>query len=464
MQDRRLTTGPIARTLLAFSLPVLGANALQSVNGSINALWVSHYRGEIGLAATSNANIIMILIFSTIFGFSMAVSILVAQHMGRGEIEDIRRAAGTGTTLFLIISLAVAVMGWMGAPHMLKALGTPNEVYPDALDYLRMIFLGMPPALMTIFLSMTLRGVGDSMTPMLVMLPGIVVEIVANPVFIEGIGPAPALGTAGSAVATLLANAVTMAVLIFVIYRRNLVIRLRGDEFRFLIPTQHLVRFVIAKGVPLGLQMIVITGSALVMMGFVNQRGTATVAAYGAANQLWTYVQMPAFAIGMAVSSMAAQNIGAGLWDRVDRIAWIGLIVNFFMSGTAVLLTVAFDAALLRLFLPQNETSVLIAEHINLLASWSFIIQGSTLALSSVVRANGAGMVPLLILLVAFVPGRIGTAIALEPFLGADALWWSFPIGAAISLVLHQLYYRYGNWRKPTVNHSKRTLTRSGIA
>jgi putative MATE family efflux protein len=351
----------------------------------------------------------------------------------------------------VVVGIAVAVIGWLSGPALLHGLGTPADVYPAALGYLRMMFLGMPAALITIFLSMILRGTGDSMTPLLAMLPGIVVEVALNPVFIDGIGPAPALGTAGSALATLLANLLTMLVLIVVIYRRDLPIRLRGTEWRYLVPTPGLMRFILAKGIPLGLQMIVIAGSALFMMTLVNGKGTTTVAAFGAANQLWTYMQMPAFAIGMAVSAMAAQNIGAGLWSRVDRIGLIAMGVNFLMTGGAVIVALLFDGALLHLFLPGDDAAVRIAEHINLLASWSFIIQGCTLALSSVVRANGATMMPLLILALAFGPGRVGSALGLTPLLGDDAIWWSFPIGSIISLVLNYVYYRYGNWRTSTL-------------
>jgi Na+-driven multidrug efflux pump len=184
------------------------------------------------------------------------------------------------------------------------------------------------------------------------------------------------------------------------------------------------------------------------MMALVNGKGTSTAAAYGAVNQMWTYLQMPAFAIGMAVSGMAAQNIGAGLWHRVDRIALTGMAVNLGMTGTVVIITLIIDGPVLRAFLPHAPDAVAIGQHINLIASWSFIIQGMTIALTAVVRANGAGMVPLLIMFIAFIPGRVGSALALEPVLGQDAIWWSFSIGSIVSLLLNQFYYRRGSWKR----------------
>ena len=197
----------------------------------------------------------------------------------------------------------------------------------------------------------------------------------------------------------------------------------------------------------MGLQMVVMSGSALVMLGLVNRQGTDTVAAYGAINQLWTYIQMPAMAIGMAASAMAAQNIGAGKWDRVDRIAKAGVVVNLMLTGSIVILTLLFDRHLLSLFLADHAEAISIAERIGLLASWAFILMGVTMVLSSITRANGATMVPLAIMILAYIPGRLGSIFLMQDWIGADAIWWSFPIGGALSLLLTAAYYVQGGWR-----------------
>jgi putative MATE family efflux protein len=448
IQSHDLTTGPIARTLLIFALPALGSNILQSINGSINAVWVGRFLGATGLAATANANLIMFMMFSLVFGFGMASTIMIGQSIGRGDITGMRRAVGTGMALFTLLGIAAAVLGWLLAPQLLHLLGTPPVVFPQALTYLRVMFLGLPSGLLTIFLSMALRGTGESLMPLLLMLPGMVIDILLNPVLILGLGPAPQLGIMGAAMATLLANLTSFILMIAVIYGRDLPVRLRGSEFRYLLPRKAIAAFILRKGILMGIQMIVMSVSALVMLGLVNHEGTDTVAAYGAANQLWTYIQMPAVAVGMAVSTMAAQNIGAGRWDRVDRIAGAGAVTNLCLTGALVLLTALLDRTMLQLFLPTDPAAVTIAQHISLVASWSFILMGLTMVLSSVTRANGAAVVPLIIMILAYIPGRLGAAYALKPWIGADAIWWSFPIGAALSLILTIGYFYQGGWRK----------------
>ena len=284
--QRDLTTGPIGRTLLLFALPTLGSSILQSLNGSINAIWIGQFLGERALAATTNANIIMFLLIAAVFGFGMAATILIGQNMGRRDVDAMRRVLGTSLGLFTVLSIATVVVGLFAAPAILRVLATPAEVYPLALAYLRVIFVAMVPGFLTVLLTMALRGTGDSITPLKFMALGSVVDVALNPLLIRGFGPIPALGIEGSALATLIANGVSLVALLVFIYARDLPIRLRGAEWRYIVPDRALLRTIVIKGVPMGLQMLVVSTSTLAMIGLVNRHGTATTAAYGAANQL----------------------------------------------------------------------------------------------------------------------------------------------------------------------------------
>lgn len=445
---RDLTTGPIGSALLLFALPTLASNVLQSLNGSINAIWVGRFLGENALAATSNAHIIMFLMFGAVFGFGMAATIIVGQSWGRQDVDAARRAFGSAIGLVLVGSIVVSVLGWIFTADILRMLATPNDAFKPALDYLRVIFLSLPPSMLLVLMFMGLRGTGDSVTPLWFMALAVLIDAVMNPLLIIGIGPFPRMGIAGSATATLIANVVALGALVAWIGWRDLPLRLKGAEIRYILPERVLVRTILGKGVPIGAQMLVLSTSALAMVGLVNRNGIDTVAAYGIVQQLWGYVQMPAMAIGAAVSAMAAQNIGAGRWDRVSRIARAGLIYNVAITGVTVILVLTFDRAIVSLFISGNSPALPIAQHINLLVTWGFILFGGTMVLFGVVRANGAVWGPLAILTIAMFPIRLGVAFALEPWLGADALWWSFPIGSAANVALAALYYRYGRWRE----------------
>jgi Na+-driven multidrug efflux pump len=184
------------------------------------------------------------------------------------------------------------------------------------------------------------------------------------------------------------------------------------------------------------------------MMGLVNRYGVHTSAAYGAAAQLWTYVQMPAMALGAGVSSMAAQNVGAGRIDRVAQVARIGVLCAFVITAVPVLVIYLADPWVLRIFLPAASPSLPIAMHINSYVLWGFIFFGMAFIFSGVVRATGAVWPPLLAMIVSLWIVRIPFANLLMPSMGADAVWLSFPLGSLTTLILAGGYYRWGGWRK----------------
>ncbi len=210
-----------------FAVPTLFSSVLQSLNGSINAIWVGRFLGESSLAATSNANLVMFLLMAFVFGFGMAATVLIGQAFGRKDIDGVRRVIGTAIGCFLPISVAIGVAGWLLAPALLHLLATPPESVPLALAYLRVIFIAMPPILVAIILMMGLRGTGDALTPLWFMIVAVVLDSGLNPVFILGLGPAPRLGIAGSATATVIANFAALAGILIYIYARDLPIRLR---------------------------------------------------------------------------------------------------------------------------------------------------------------------------------------------------------------------------------------------
>ena len=442
-----LTQGPILRTLLLFSVPTLLSNLLQTLNGSINAMWVGRLIGESALAATANANVITFLLFSFVFGFGMATTVRVGQHFGAGDIDAARRTFGAGTGFCCIVSLAVAIGGWFASPQLLRLMATPGGSMAEADAYLRVIFLSLPFGTATMMLSMGLRGAGDSRTPLYAMILTAVIDIAFNPLLIRGVGPIPPLGIAGSALSTALANIAGVLLLVVVLYAKDLPLRLRGAELAYLRPVWSELGYIISKGLPMGAQMLLIAGAQLVMIGLVNREGLDTTAAYGASMQLWNYLQMPAFAIGSAVSAMVAQSIGAGNHGRAGAVTLYGVFTNLVMTGVLGVLIVTFDRPLLALFVGHGSPAIPIARHIQLICTWSFMLSGVMMVMTGTMRAYGAVILPLVILFISFYPARIGFYFAAHPALGSDALWWSYPASSCVALVLTVLAYNRGGWR-----------------
>lgn len=442
-----LTEGPIARTLFTFALPILLGNVLQSLNGSVNSVWVGKFLGEAALTATSNANTVMFLLLGGAFGVSMAATILVAQHVGARRLEAARAVVGASAAFFGTVALALAIIGALAADTLLAAMHTPADAVPYARAYLRIIFAALPFLYLYTYVMAVLRGAGDSRTPFRFLLLSVGLDIALNPLFIFGLGPVPALGIAGSALATLVANAVSFVALVAYLYRTQNPLCLRGRELALLRFDRAIIATLLKKGLPMGLQMVVISANAVAMISLVNRFGSDTTAGYGAAWQLWTYVQMPAFALSAAVSSMSAQNVGAGRWDRVARTARTGVLFVCLTTGSVVLLLVAVDNYALRLFLPPGH-AVEIARHVNLIAAPSWLFFGISMVLFGVVRSTGAVVAPVVALFFALWVVRLPFANLLLPRYGADAIWWSFPLASMVAATLAVAYYRFGGWRR----------------
>lgn len=442
-----LTSGPIGSALLAFALPTLLASALQSASGSLDAILVGKLLGSTALAATANGNIVMFLVTSFVFGFGMAATIYIGQAFGKSDIDQARRIAGTVIGLFVPLSIATAVLGFLLCGRLLSLLGTDPDVMPLALAYLKVIFINMPATMIMTLIMMALRGSGDSRTPLLFVGLSVAINASLSPFLIAGYGPFPQLGIGGAALGTLIGNALSLVGLVAYIYARDLPLRLRKAELRYVLPDPAILKLMAVKGSPIGLQMIVVSTAALTMLRLVNAVGVAETAAYAAVQQVWGYVQLPAMALGAAASAMAAQNIGADRWDRVATVSRRGVEFNILLTGTIVLALSVFAAPILSLFLAGESSVLQIGMHILRIATWGYIAFGITFVLFGTVRANGQVVGPLIVLAISLYPVRVGFAVGAQGWLGTDALWWSFPVALVSACVMAVLLYRYGGWR-----------------
>jgi len=254
LRSRSLTEGSISRGLLLFTLPILFGNILQSLNGTVNSIWVGRYLGEAALSATANSNTVMFLLLGGVFGLSMAATILVGQYVGARNMPEAKRVVGTSTTFFFVLSAAISVIGWITCESLLRAMNTPADALPLAVSYMKVIFLALPFMYLYAFVMAVLRGAGDSKTPLYFLLLSVALDIALNPLLIFGAGPMPGLGITGSALATLIAQIISLMALLVYLYRRQHVLALHaGDDLhglreRFVPGRQLLQPFVDGHG------------------------------------------------------------------------------------------------------------------------------------------------------------------------------------------------------------------------
>ncbi len=443
-----LTQGPLVRTLAVFALPVLVGNVLQTLNASINTVWIGQLLGEEAIAATATANIVLFLVFSAIFGIAMATTVHVGQYFGARDLAAMRRSFAAGFSLCLAISCAIAVTGWFTTGALLDLLSLPGGAREMALIYLKLTFLTLPAMTLTVLVASAMRGAGDSRTPLYFQALTVLLGIALNPLLIAGIGPFPRLGIAGSALASGFAAVVGCAGLIAWLYWRDLPLRLRGAELGYLKPQRAELAFLLGKGLPMGAQMLAVSGAGAIMIGLINLEGLLFAAAYGALMQLWNYIAMPAMAIGAAVSAMVAQHIGAGREERVDRIGLAAVQTTLGITVVLIAVLLIAGGTALAPFLGAGSAAIPIGVHIQSLAIWTYLPFGIMVVLFGTLRAYGVVYTQLFVLIFSMYLVRYGAYFALYPHFQQDALWYSMMLSSLVSLVLSLLVYFRGPWRR----------------
>ncbi len=448
MSQHRFIAGPITPTLAVFALPLLMTNLLHSLAGTWGAIWVGQLLGPNALTAVATANVIMLMVMGTAMGIGTAAAVAIGQSMGAGDLQAVKRVVGSAVMFVMIFSLCLAAAGWLLSPALVDWMATPEPAREFAITHLRYTCLSMPSIFTYLVMMMIMRGSGDAHTPFKFTVLWIGLAVLLGPMLLQGSFGLPQLGIAGLGVANLLGNATSLGVMVVYIYLKRSPIALYGKDIRHLRPDPVLMGLLVRRGVPMALETLVVQGSYFALLALVNTYGAATAAAYSGAAQLWVYVQMPSTALSTSMSSMAAMNIGAGRWNRVEQIALRGCLMSVGISALATAVIYALGDAPLRLFIPQGGEVLDKAWHINTQALWGWIALSVSLGLFGIMRANGAMLAPMLIFAATMWVLRVPFAMLLRPVLGEDAIWWSFPFGSICSAVIAWAYYNWGGWRR----------------
>lgn len=437
------------RVYLMFLGPMILSNILQGLSGTLNGVFIGQMLGTHALASVAGMFPIIFFFISLVIGLGAGASVLVGQAWGAREPGKVRTITGTALALGALIGLVAAVLGAMFAREAMVALGTPADVLEDALRYARVMMLMMPVLLVFILFTQLLRGVSDTISPLLALLISTTTGLILTPAFIQGWLGLPRLGILSAAVASLLSTAAAMAFLAVRLRRMGHVMA----PDRKLLAAFRIDRAILASvfriGLPTGVQMVVMSLSQLVILSLVNQHGSQATAAYGAVTQVVNYVQFPALSIAITASILAAQAIGEGATERLGAILSTGLWLNVAITGSFVLLGYALSQTLLGLFLTDPAVRAQ-GGHLLHIMLWSLLVFGFQAMVSGIMRASGDVLVPTGITIFCILVVQMGVAWALNRRIGLEGIWIGFPVAYLAMLALQTVYYR-GVWRHRTI-------------
>ena len=422
------------------------SNVLQALSGTFNNVFIGQMLGTRALAAVASVFPVVFFLISLVIGVGAGASVLIGQAWGARETHKVKAIAGTALAVCLVLGAVIALLGGLFTEGMLKLLRTPPEVLPEALGYARLMMWAMPGLLVYILSTALMRGVGDTVTPLLTLTLSTAVSALLTPAFIRGWWGLPALGVTSAAAASICAFLIALTGLTFYMRWRKHPLAPDMEMLRALRIDLKLLKLVLKIGLPTGLQVIVMSLAEIALLALVNSFGPDATAAYGAVNQVVNYVQFPALSIAITSSILGAQAIGAGRADRLGAIARTGLQMNVLLTGGLVLLGYALSRDLLGLFI-TSQPVVELAQSLLHVMLWGSIIYGFSAVLSGVMRASGAVIVPTAISIAVIAAVEVPSAYALAAHFGITGVWMAYPIAFVTMLVLQAGYYQF-IWRK----------------
>jgi len=443
------TPRPLWQAYIAFLMPMMLSNILQALFGTINNIYLGQMIGVDALAAVSGFFPVMFFFIAFIIGLGSGSSVLIGQAWGAGERDKVKTIAGTTLTVALLGGLVIAVLGGFFTRDLMIALATPPNVLDAATSYARIMMIAMPATFAFLLAASMMRGVGDSVTPLFALAVSTVIGLIVTPSLIQGWFGLPKLGVASAAVAAAVSSVVTLIWLVIHLRWKNHALAPDATFVRGMRLNGSLLRKVLRIGLPTAVQLVVMSLAELVLLGLVNGFGSDATAAYGAVNQVLSYVQFPAISIAITASIFAAQAIGAGHVDRLGAIVRTGLWLNLFMTGALVILGYLLSRLIIGLFITRTEVLDL-AQSLLHIVLWSTIAFGMSGVFSATMRASGTVLIPMLLSIFAIVAIEVPVAVWLSRAIGVKGVWIAYPVTFCAMMLLQMAFYLLV-WRKKAI-------------
>ena len=442
-----LTVGSPSTNMLKFSVPLLIGNIAQQLYSTVDSIVVGHYVGDTALAAIGAVLPIMFLLLVLFMAISTGAGILVAQYFGAKSKNQLNKAIGTSLTLVFLSSIIIMAIAIPLAYPILRLIDTPIEVIDMSATYMKITFFGILGFAFYNIISGILRGLGDSITPLLFLLVTTGLNIVLDVWFVAGLG----WGVAGVAYATILSQLISSILCIIRLLRMKDTVSL---HWKTLIPDRDLTRDLFRIGMPSGLTQAIFSLAMVLVQALTNSMGYQVITTTTAVMRIDGFAMMPNFTFGMAITTFVGQNIGAKRMDRVEKGSHAAVIMAVGVSTFLTLLLILFGGDLITLFTDTPAVVDLGIRSLRILAA-GYIAMSLTQVYGGIMRGAGDTMPSMWISLITTVALRVPIAYILAfltrseawPNGSPDALYISLLVSWVLGAVMTYAWYRRGTWK-----------------
>ncbi|ESL03047.1 MATE efflux family protein [Catonella morbi ATCC 51271] len=434
-----ILTGSISKSILMFFFPILLGSFLQQLYSTTDALIVGRYVNKEALAAIGATTYIINILIGFFVGLSAGAAVIISQFYGANRGKDLSDSVHTAIALSLVSGVIIMIVGIVFSPMILKIMNTPADIIEPSTTYLRVYFLGSIPVLIYNMGSSILRAVGDSKSPLYVLIVCTIANVVLDILFVAVFK----MGIFGAALATLLAQVISAAVVITMLMRAEFSYKLDLKKISF---HQKELTAMLKIGLPTGFQAVMYYLSNMIVQSSVNSFGTDTVAAWTVFTTNDNFYWMVIGAFGVSVTTFVGQNFGAGNFDRIKKSV---RITYLFTSLSAILLSLILYIGceqLLNLF--TSETAVIdVGVYMFRHYCQYYIFFVGIEVLSGAIRATGDSFIPTVITAVGICGLRIlwiFFIVPANPHIGT--VLTVYPVTWFLTSFVFTVYYLHGGW------------------
>lgn len=441
--DLDLTEGPLKENLFYLAIPIAVINLLRTAYSLVDTYWLGRYSEE-ALAGISVAYPVQFLFISLGFGVAIAGSVLVAQYEGAGNGSKLRKAASQAMSYGLGVSLVIGVLMFFLVGTVVRLLGAEPSTIPAATGYLQVISLGMFTFFgFSVFISL-MRGYGEAVVPMLIMLGTVIANVFLDPVFIFGWWIFPEMGATGAAVVTIILRTVALAVGLWMLFTGRYGLQISLAE---MVPTREFGRKILRIGVPASLESAGRAFTVNLVVAVVGLFGATVMAGYGIGIRIFSMVFLPAVAVDRAVETAAGQNLGAGNFDRAQEVPEVAGLTGFALLSILGIYCFLYPYSIARLFTTNQEIVGIAAEFIRI-NSLSFGFLAIARSFSGAFRAGGRTIVPAVIAIGTIGLLRVPISYFLSRSMGPEGIWAAFPVSNVAGGMLALALFLTLEWKR----------------
>ncbi len=444
-----LLEGGILKSLIKLSIPIILATLLATAYQITDAFWVGRL-GKDAVAAVSLSWPIMFLVVALGGGLAMAGTILAGQYKGQADHKMIDFIAGQTITMITAVALILSVLAYLLTPFLVNLMHAEANVYTQAVSYLRISFIGMIAIFGTATFQSLMRGIGDVKTPVYIIFGTVCLNFLLDPLFMFGWQFIPALGVSGVAIATVMTEALAAIIGFSLLFSGKYGIHLKLKNLK---PDWPSFKKIFRIGFPSSIEQSMRAIGMAAMTLLVAQFGTVVLAAYGVGGRMFSFVIIPAMGLSIATSTMVAQNIGAGLIERAQKITKIASYLGFWSLSLVGILMFVAAAPLSTFFIPgENEVIHLSALFIKMIAV-SFGFMTVAQILTGTLRGAGDTFSAMVLAIISFWVFQFPLAFILSKFTNMAELgiWLAFPVANILSFTVTLWWFNQGKWKNKKI-------------